>query len=82
MITHGTAEPLRIDGRATGPTLLHIYNRDNTASVYLGDADVTTSNGFPLDKSGSMYFTLYPLEQLYLISSQNGHIVSWIRQEN
>ena len=86
MITNGVlsvgtaASP--IDGRATGSTLLTLHNNDNTHKIYLGGEDVTTANGLPVAQSERIQMVLYPLEQLYVISTQNGHTISWIRQEN
>ena len=86
MITNGIISvgttPTRIDGRAAGSTLLTLHNNDNTHKIYLGGEDVTTANGLPVAQSERIQMVLYPLEQLYLISTQNGHTVSWIRQEN
>jgi len=81
VLSVGTAAS-RIDGRAAGSTLLTIHNNDNTDAVYLGDENVTTVNGLVVAKSERIQMVLHPLEQLYIISSKNGHTVSWLRQEN
>lgn len=81
VLSVGTAAS-RIDGRAAGSTLLTLHNNDNTHAIYLGGEDVTTANGLPVAKSERIQMVLYPLEQLYVISTQNNHTVSWIRQEN
>lgn len=81
VLSVGTAAS-RIDGRAAGSTLLTLHNNDNTDAIYLGGEDVTTANGLPVAKSERIQMVLHPLEQLYVISTKNGHSVSWIRQEN
>lgn len=79
--TVGTAATL-IDGIAyNNPVLLHIHNNDNTETVYIGGPDVTTSNGLKLLKEDSLEITLHQANQIYAVSSQNGHVVSWIAQK-
>jgi hypothetical protein len=81
VLSVGTAAS-RIDGRAAGSTLLTIHNNDNTDAIYLGDENVTTVNGLVVAKSERIQMVLHPLEQLYIISTKNGHSVGWLRQEN
>ena len=77
----GTVATL-IDGIAwQNPVLLHIHNNDNTETVYLGGPDVSTSNGLRLLKQDSLEITLHQANQIYAVSSQNGHVVSWIAQK-
>jgi diaminopimelate epimerase len=76
----GTAATL-IDGIAyNNPVLLHIHNNDNTASVYIGGPDVTTSNGLRLVKEDSLEITLHQANTIYCVSTKSGHVVSWIAQ--
>ena len=86
MITNGRltvgTTPTRIDGRAAGSVLLMLHNNDNTHALYIGDESVTTSNGLALAKSERIQMVLHPLEQIYVVSSQNNHTLSWLRQEN
>ena len=79
--TVGTAATL-IDGVAwQNPVSLHIHNNDNTETVYLGGPDVSTSNGLRLLKQDSLEITLHQANQIYAVSSQNGHVLSWIAQK-
>ena len=84
MITNGwtsvglTATP--IDGVHTQPSSLTLHNNDNSTNIYLGGADVTITNGLLLLKQESYQFTLNPLEQIYAVSNQTGHVISWMRQ--
>jgi hypothetical protein len=79
--TVGTAATL-IDGIAwQNPVALHIHNNDNTDAVYLGDSNVTTSNGLKLLKEDSIEITLHQANQIYCVSSKLGHVVSWIAQK-
>ena len=76
----GTAATL-IDGIAyNNPVLLHIHNNDNTDAVFIGGADVTTSNGLKLVKEDSLEITLHQANTIYCVSSKSGHVVSWIAQ--
>ena len=79
--TVGTAATL-IDGVAwQNPVVMHIHNNDNTETVYLGGPDVSTSNGLRLLKQDSLEITLHQANQIYAVSSQNGHVLSWIAQK-
>lgn len=84
MITSGQttigATPTLIDGLEVNPFRIRIHNNDNTATVYLGNASVTTSNGYLLLKHESIDLIINPLEALYAVSSHNGHTVSWLKQ--
>ena len=52
-----------------------IHNMDNTDRVYLGGSNVTTSNGFALDKGIIITVTLPAGDNLFAISTKTGHIV-------
>jgi hypothetical protein len=79
--TVGTA-PTLIDGVAwQNPVVMHIHNNDNTETVYLGGPNVSTSNGLRLLKQDSLEITLHQANQIYAVSSQNGHVLSWIAQK-
>lgn len=84
MITSGQTTigqtPTLIDGLEVMPFRIRIHNDDNTAAVYLGDASVTTSTGYLVLKQESIDLIINPLEALYAVSSQNGHVVSWLKQ--
>lgn len=86
MITSGTISvgtaATRIDGRAAGSTLLTLHNNDNTDAIYIGDENVSHLNGLTVAKSERIQMVLHPLEQIYVVSTKNGHSVSWLRQEN
>jgi hypothetical protein len=69
-----------IDGRWANPSRITIHNDDNSTNIYLGGADLTTSNGLLLLKEQSYQFELEPLEQLYVVSTKTGHTISWLRQ--
>lgn len=69
-----------IDGVWTNPSLITIHNNDNTDAVFLGGTGVTTTTGLYLNKEESYQFQLQPLEQVYCVSTKNGHTISWMRQ--
>lgn len=69
-----------IDGVWTNPSLITIHNNDNSTGIYIGDENVTSSNGLLLLKEDSYQFQLQPLEQLYCVSTKLGHTISWMRQ--
>lgn len=75
----GTAATL-IDGLEVNPFPIHIHNHDNTDSIYLGASNVTTSTGLKLLKQDSIELIINPLEALYAVSSQAGHVISYLKQ--
>jgi len=78
--TVGTAAPVQIDGSSVNPTYLTVHNNDNTKVMYLGGANVSTTNGLQLLKGETLQFTLNPGEALYAISADGNHVISWLRQ--
>lgn len=78
--TVGTAVPVQIDGSSVNPTYLTIHNNDNTKVLYLGDANVSSTNGLSLLKEQTLQLRLNPGEALYAISSDGSHVISWLRQ--
>jgi hypothetical protein len=69
-----------IDGTSPNPSRLHIHNNDQQQNLFIGGADVTISTGLLLEKQDSIELVLNPGETLYGVSSQGGHVVSWLRQ--
>lgn len=84
MITSGQTTigttPTLIDGLEVNPFRIRIHNNDNTADMYLGNANVTIANGYKVLKEESIDLIINPLEALYAVSSQNNHVVSWLKQ--
>lgn len=78
--TVGTAATL-IDATASMPFRLMIHNNDNTDSLYLGGAGVTTTTGMTLAKLERIEFVMYPGELLYAVSTKAGHAISWLKQQ-
>lgn len=74
----GTAA-VAMDGVTAGPTTMYIRNNDSTKTLYIGGPAVTTANGFPIDKLSTQNFAVPAGEQLWMISTENGHTVSWLR---
>ena len=83
MITSGTqtvgTTRVAIDGVAASPCVIYIRNNDSTKTLYMGNSDVTTSNGLLIDKLSTQSFHLPAGEQLHMVSSDTGHSVSWLR---
>ncbi len=83
MITSGTQSvgttAVAIDGIASGPSKIKIRNNDSTKTLYIGGPTVTTANGLPVDKLTTIDFDLPAGEQMFMISTENGHTVSWLR---
>ena len=56
-----------------------IHNIDQTDRVYIGNANVTTSNGFALDKGMILEMKLPAGDNLFAVSTKTGHVVSVIQ---
>lgn len=70
---------VQIDGVAVYQSHIHIRNNDSTKTLYVGGPDVTTANGLPIDKLTTIEFDIPPGEAAFMISSDTGHSVSWLR---
>lgn len=68
-----------IDGVAASPCVIYIRNNDTTKTLYIGNSDITTANGLPIDKLSTQNFALPAGAQLHMISSEPGHNISWLR---
>lgn len=75
----GTA-PSRVDGISNNPVLLHIHNNDNSDNLYIGNESVTTTTGMVLTKLDSIELTMHQGNTVWLVSSKNDHVASWIAQ--
>ena len=60
------------------PGIVHITNQDNTDTVFVGAAAVTTSTGHGILKSDSIDVQIFAGQVLYAISTKSGHTVSWL----
>lgn len=76
--TVGTAA-LQIDGNSQFQAHMKIRNNDSTKTLYIGGPDVTTANGLPIDKLTTLEFDIPPGEAMFMISTDTGHSVSWLR---
>ncbi len=83
MITSGTQSvgttAVAIDGTSAAPSKIKIRNNDSTKTLYVGGPTVTTANGLPVDKLTTIEFDLPAGEQMWMVSTENGHTVSWLR---
>ena len=77
-LTVGT-EPVQIDGMSINPFRLYVHNMDTTKSLYVGGADLTLANGFAIDKLSVQDFELFPDQQLFVVSENGNHLISWMR---
>lgn len=73
--------PVQVDGASVHWTHLHIRNNDSTKTLYIGNSNVTTANGLPVDKLTTMEFDLPPNQHLYMVSESGDHSISWLKIE-
>ena len=71
-----TATPIPVT--SSMPFRLEIKNLDNTDDVYIGNVDVTTSNGLLLARQEPFEMSLAPLDIVNLVSTKVGHQVAYI----
>lgn len=72
--------PVQIDGTSTSNYRLHIHNMDNTENIYIGNGDVSITNGLALPKMDSLDLVCYPGETIFVVSSKSAHQISWLKQ--
>lgn len=70
---------VQIDGNSVNPVTLYVHNESSTKTLFLGNSDVSTTNGFGVDKASIQSFTLLPNQSLWMVSDSAGHQVSWLR---
>jgi hypothetical protein len=70
-----------IDGVYTNPYRLHLHNNDNTKKLFVGGSDVTIANGFALTGLTTLEIIVSPNEQIYVVSENGDHPVSWLRMD-
>lgn len=78
-LTVGTAA-VQIDGTSNSNWQLRISNDDNTDTLYIGNGDVTTSNGLRLHKLEKIDLDMNPGETVWVISTKAGHAISYMKQ--
>lgn len=78
-LTVGTTA-VQLDGTSNSNWQIHISNDDNTDTLYIGNGDVTSSNGLRLYKLEKMILDMNPGETLHVVSTKAGHSISWLRQ--
>lgn len=72
--------PVQIDGTSTSNFRLHIHNMDNTDALFVGNGDVSVTNGLALPKLDSLELVCYPGESVFVVSTKSGHQMSWMKQ--
>jgi hypothetical protein len=77
-ITVGTTR-VQIDGTSSSVYRLHIHNNDNQVNLYLGGSDVTMANGLILEKTDSTEIQVSPGDSVWVVSSSNNHLVSYLK---
>jgi len=84
MITTGqiqvTTTRAILDGTSVNPYRLIVHNSGSNA-VYLGNQEVTETNGFNVHASSTLTLELPPLTTLYAITASGTHELSWMRIE-
>lgn len=70
---------IQIDGNDINPVTLLIHNLDSTKDLFIGGSDVTTANGYVINKGEELAINLPASASIYMVSSGNDHNVSWMR---
>ena len=77
-ITVGTS-PVQVDGLGVSPIRIFIHNEESTKTLFVGNGNVTTANGFVIDKSSVQDFLIFPGQSLFMVSATGSHQVSYLR---
>ena len=56
--------------------ILHNQSKSSNNFVFIGNADVTTSNGMHIDPGQTIYLTIPPNDELYAVSDPDGLVVA------
>ena len=76
-VTVGTTR-VQIPVASNMPFRVELKNDDNTDAVFIGNGEVTTTNGLRMAKEGQLSFEMTPGDQLFAVSSKNGHTISFL----
>lgn len=79
-VSVGTTATLLVEANIMDQTVW-LHNLGSGA-VYLGDANVTTSNGYKLDNGDKMQVPVGDNEGLYGITASSSHTIAVLRQVN
>ena len=77
-LTVGTT-PIQVDGNFNQWSHIHIRNNDQTKSLYIGNGNVTITNGLPLDKLATIDFDLPPNDSFHMVTDSGTVSVSYLR---
>lgn len=72
--------PVQIDGASTNFSQIRIFNASNDKTIYIGNSNVTITNGYGLLKQTQFDFELHPGERLFAVAETEGAEIQWIRQ--
>ena len=76
-VTVGTTR-VQIPVASNMPFKVQLKNDDNTDAVFIGNGEVTTTTGLRLAKEGQLSFEMTPGDQLFAVSSKEGHTISFL----
>jgi len=79
-VTVGTTATLLVAANIMDQTVL-LHNL-GAGAVYLGDANVTTSNGYKLDNGDKLQVPVGDHEGLYGIAASGTHTIAVLKQVN
>lgn len=71
--------PVMVDGLSQMPYRILIKNLDNSADAFIGNQNVTITNGFRIGKGETVQLVINPLDAVYVVSNKTDHKMCWIR---
>ncbi|HWB08616.1 MAG TPA: hypothetical protein VG826_05305 [Pirellulales bacterium] len=72
-----TAAPLMASG-AAGSTARKSVKLESSGTVYVGDSNVTASNGYQLNAGDQLELKVYDLSTVYVVTASGSQTVSWV----
>lgn len=70
---------VQLDGNDINPVMVYVHNLDSTKELFIGGTNVTTANGYVVNKGEQLEFILPAGASIYMVSSGAGHQVSWMK---
>lgn len=70
---------LQIDGNRNIPSQLVLHNLDNSATLFIGNGNVTVTNGLGIAPNETYTLEIPANDSAFVVSTKVGHLVSWMR---
>jgi len=80
VVTTNASTTVLIKKAGTNPIKLNLHNSSGGV-IYLGDSNVSSSNGYHLSNTENLDLTLLPGNSLYGLSGSGSRDIAWFEQD-